>query len=70
MEEAMAWQANGGLEGSCDLTMPFPTTFAAYESGNEATRTVAAHLNFPPYLEDATLGMEMVWWPHLSRQSF
>lgn len=62
--DALAWLKNGGLDGRCGPAVPFPATFQDYEGGNETTRTVEAHLDYPPYpwLEEAKLGMTMGRW--------
>ena len=62
--DALAWLKKEGLDGLCGPAAPFPTTFEPFEGGNETTRTVEAHLNFPPYPwnEEARLGMEMGWY--------
>lgn len=61
VEDARTWLKNDGLDNSRVPSVPFPTTFEDYDGGNETTRKVEAHLNFPPYpwLVEAKLGLEM-----------
>ncbi|RIV26124.1 hypothetical protein D2Q93_05400 [Alicyclobacillaceae bacterium I2511] len=59
--EAFAWAEKRLQDGPCSLSVPSPTKYDDYQDGPEATRTVAVHLNYPPYpwLTEARLGMEM-----------
>lgn len=59
--EALTWVEKRLQDGPCGLSAPALTKFADYKDGPEATRTIAVHLNYPPYtwLIEARLGMEM-----------